>query len=68
MRTNPAPEHRNRLLPEGHRWGFGAHSILPYLANALQARPGEPDAVAASIRNPVFPKMENALRALPRRH
>jgi len=64
MRTIPAPEPRNRLLPEGQRWGFGAHSVVPYLAKALQARPGEVEPLLASIRNPVFPHMENSLSAL----
>lgn len=63
MRPSPSHEHRPRLLPEGRRWGFGAHSVVPYLTRALQARPGE-DAAAGSIRNPVFAHMEQALRAL----
>jgi len=68
MHTTSAPDSRNRLLPEGQRWGFGAHSIVPYLANALQARPGQAESITASIRNPVFPQMENALSALRPRH
>ena len=68
MRTIPAPQPRNRLLPEGQRWGFGTHSLLPYLANALQARPGDTEGVLASIRNPVFSQMENALSALRTQH
>lgn len=50
------------MLPEGRRWGFGAHSVVPYLSVALQARPG--DEVLASIRNPVFARMDQALRTL----
>jgi hypothetical protein len=64
MRTSPFHESRSRLLPEGRRWGFGAHSVVPYLAKALEARPAEEGSVADSIRNPVFPHMETALRAL----
>jgi hypothetical protein len=53
-------------MPEGQRWGFGAHSLVPYLTAALNARPGD-DALLASIRNPVFAEMHQALRALPQR-
>jgi hypothetical protein len=67
MRASLPPDHRTRLLPEGRRWGFGAHSLVPYLTKALQARPGDDD-VLASIRNPVFPQMEKALGALRQRH
>jgi hypothetical protein len=56
-----------RLLPEGRRWGFGAHSVVPYLALAQHARAGTDDPLLASIRNPVFPQMADALRALRRR-
>lgn len=66
MHRAPSSESRPRLLPEGRRWGFGAHSVLPYLAAALESRPAE--AAAQDIRNPVFPQMEEALRALRRRH
>ena len=31
MRESSWPEHRARLLPAGRRWGFGAHSVVPYL-------------------------------------
>jgi hypothetical protein len=68
MRTTSSSASRSRLLPEGHRWGFGAHSLLPYLTMALQARPGDTQAVLASIRNPVFPQMEKALGALRNPH
>jgi hypothetical protein len=27
------------LPPPGRRWGSGAHSVLPYLARSLQAKP-----------------------------
>jgi hypothetical protein len=67
MRRSHAPDLRPCLLPAGRRWGFGAHSVLPYLNASLQARPGEPAAEGEVIRNPVFPQMENALRALRRR-
>ena len=68
MRNSQSPDHGARLLPEGRRWGFGAHSVVPYLTMTLQARPGDaPDAIAG-IRNPVFPQMENTLRALRQRH
>lgn len=62
---DPAPA---RLLPEGRRWGFGAHSVLPYLASSLNSRPGAAAETGDAIRNPVFPQMENALRALRKRH
>lgn len=65
MRRPHSPESHVRLQPAGRRWGFGAHSVLPYLAAALNARPGA-DADAATIRNPVFPQMEDALRLLQR--
>ena len=63
MRAPHSTAPRPRLMPEGRRWGFGAHTVVPYLANALQARAGED--VTGSIRNPVFAQMEQALRALP---
>lgn len=65
MRAPRPPEQRPRLLPEGRRWGFGAHSVVPYLSVALQARPG--DDVLATIRNPVFARMDEALRDLSSR-
>lgn len=64
MRAFPPRDQRPRLMPEGRRWGFGAHSIVPYLTRALSARPADGDDLAASIRNPVFPEMENTLRTL----
>lgn len=66
MRHSPSAQQRARLLPEGRRWGFGAHSVMPYLSTALHARPD--DGQAHDIRNPVFPQMEDALRELIRRH
>ena len=69
MRVPPAPEPPQDLLPEGSRWGFGAHSVRPYLTRSLQARAGAaPEDLLASIRNPVFPEMAEALRPLRRRH
>jgi hypothetical protein len=66
MRRPPVPEPHARLQPAGHRWGFGAHTVLPYLTFALQARPGaETD---EAIRNPVFPQMENTLPILRQPH
>jgi hypothetical protein len=65
MRRDQLPDRPARLLPAGQRWGFGAHSVLPYLDMALHARPGE--VTEASIRNPVFPQMESTLQQL-RRH
>jgi hypothetical protein len=67
MRASRPPEHRLRLMPEGRRWGFGAHTVVPYLTMNLHARPGE-DAGLTSIRNPVFAQMDKALRDLPQRH
>lgn len=66
MRASRPHEQRPRLMPEGRRWGFGAHSLVPYLTAALSARPGD-DTLLASIRNPVFSEMERALRAFPQR-
>jgi hypothetical protein len=57
-----------RLQPAGRRWGFGAHSLLPYLSLALHSRPGAAPEAGESIRNPVFPQMEHTLRALRGRH
>lgn len=67
MRQSPFHPPHSRLLPEGRRWGFGAHSVVPYLAALLEARPGDGD-VADSIRNPVFPQMEHQLRSLRKQH
>lgn len=64
MHASPFHDSRSRLLPEGRRWGFGAHSVVPYLTKALEARPADETEVAKTIRNPVFPHMEQALRAL----
>jgi hypothetical protein len=66
MRRPLVPDSHARLQPAGRRWGFGAHSVVPYLAFALQSRPGEES--GDSIRNPVFPQMENILPVLPRQH
>ena len=68
MRVPPSPDSLPRLLPEGRRWGFGAHSLVPYITFALQARPGDDGDLAGSIRNPVFPAMDEALRPLRQRH
>lgn len=65
--SSPAADPSRRLLPEGQRWGFGAHSVVPYLTQAQHARMGTQDELLASIRNPVFPRMEDALRTLRRR-
>lgn len=68
MRRPTTPDH-TRLLPEGRRWGFGAHSVVPYLSHTGQAGAGQETQDAdATIRNPVFPQMDKALRALRRRH
>jgi hypothetical protein len=64
MRASRPPEHPTRLLPEGRRWGFGAHTLVPYLTMTLQSRPGTEDDMVGTIRNPVFPSMAEALRAL----
>jgi hypothetical protein len=64
MRATRPPEPLSRLLPEGRRWGFGAHSVMPYLTMNLQARPGGPDP-ADTIRNPVFSGMQGFLPTMP---
>jgi hypothetical protein len=61
------PDQQARLLPAGHRWGFGAHSVVQYLSHTGQ-RPGEAEGDDGSIRNPVFPQMEKTLRELRRSH
>ena len=66
MRASRPHEQLPRLMPEGRRWGFGAHSLVPYLTAALSARPGD-HTLVASIRNPVFAEMDRALRAFPQR-
>jgi len=66
MRRPHLPDPHARLQPAGRRWGFGAHSVVPYLSFALQSRPGEE--AGESIRNPVFPQMEATLPVLPGRH
>lgn len=68
MRAPRPPENRSGILPEGRRWGFGAHSVVPYLTMNLHARPGSEADVTTGIRNPVFPTMEDALRALRQGH
>lgn len=67
MRRPPSHDHPSRLLPAGRRWGFGAHSVVPYLSYTLHARPSDGDG-AEAIRNPVFPQMESTLRTLRQRH
>jgi hypothetical protein len=67
MRASQPHNRRRVLLPEGRRWGFGAHSVLPYLAMALHARSGGDADGAGAIRNPVFPEMEEKLRELTKR-
>jgi hypothetical protein len=67
MRVPRSVESTPRLLPEGRRWGFGAHSLVPYLTIAMQARPADGD-LNPAIRNPVFPAMDEALRPLRQRH
>ena len=68
MRATHSRDNRPRLMPEGRRWGFGAHSVVPYLTMILSSRPGGDGDVAAGIRNPVFPEMANTLRTLRERH
>jgi hypothetical protein len=67
-RTSHPKDRRPGLLPEGRRWGFGAHSVLPYLTALLHSRAGGEAEVAKSIRNPVFLEMEDKLRALRQRY
>jgi hypothetical protein len=67
MHRRRTPASAERLLPAGRRWGFGAHTVLPYLTLGRHDHPGEP-AAEGEIRNPVFPQMESTLRKLQRRH
>jgi hypothetical protein len=57
-----------RLQPAGRRWGFGAHSVMPYLVHAPSQAAASDAAGTEPIRNPVFPHMDLALRALRRAH
>ncbi len=69
MHQSPT-DRRNRLLPAGRRWGFGADSVSPYLVS-LQTRDAQPEDIPKEeqvIRNPVFVHMEHTLRALTRKH
>lgn len=68
MHTAPTNDHPTTLQPAGRRWGFGAHSVMPYLAQGHAASGRDAAEVEESIRNPVFPQMEHALRALRRPH
>jgi hypothetical protein len=61
-------EHRSGLMPAGRRWGFGAHSVVPYLNTSVQPKPTPGEGDSDSIRNPVFSQMERALEALRKRH
>ena len=63
MRHSPPSHRQARLLPEGRRWGFGAHSVVPYLTYTRSADTAQPE----DIRNPVFQQMDQALRALRQR-
>ena len=55
-----------RLQPAGRRWGFGAHSVVQYLAHGptSDVKPGD----LGSIRNPVFPHMDPSLRPMRSGH
>lgn len=67
----PQRSHDNRrssLMPAGRRWGFGAHSVVPYLGVSQQSKPVDGASEAEAIRNPVFPHMEQALETLRKRH
>lgn len=66
MRASRPQDQRPRLMQEGRRWGFGAHSVVPYLGMNLQARPADED--LSSIRNPVFAEMRSTLQALRERY
>ena len=70
MHQQPPNDRRNRLLPAGRRWGFGADSVTPYLASLQTREPLAADVPAEEqfIRNPVFVHMEHTLRALTRKH
>lgn len=68
MRPSQPEDPRSRLLPAGRRWGFGAHSVLPYLSASHARAPTSAQESADAIRNPVFPHMDPALRALRHRH
>jgi hypothetical protein len=48
------PTSADPLLPEGRRWGRGADSVVPYLAQSLRTRAG--------ASNPVFRDMADWLR------
>lgn len=54
MTEHRAEDGDAQLPPPGSRWGVGAHSVLPYLARTLRARPAAADAseARASERTP----------------
>lgn len=59
----------HRLLPPGHRWGFGARTVLPYLNHSLRSQLLASDIVVAEegpVRNPVFAGMEPQPQPQPR--
>ncbi len=66
MQRHPDDRRRASLLPAGRRWGFGAHSVLPYLAPGRQQRGSVPQESEPSVSNPVFLHMDQTLRALRR--
>jgi hypothetical protein len=60
-----SPPSAERWLPPGRRWGFGAHSVLPYLNHSVQTKLLSPEVKvddAGPIRNPVFQHMEIPVR------
>lgn len=63
-----SPDPSPPLQPAGRRWGFGAHSVVPYLVHSPSQAIASQAREEGAIRNPVFPHMEQALRALRRSH
>ena len=64
-------DRRSTLLPAGRRWGFGAHTVVPYLTHSVHSRSTrtpEAEQEEQFILNPVFLHMEHTLRALRRRY
>lgn len=66
MQRQHEDHRRSSLLPAGRRWGFGAHSVVPYLTDGRVARGQQAAGPAQPVANPVFQHMEHALRLLRR--
>lgn len=64
MQSHHDDRRRSSIQPPGRRWGFGAHSVVPYLTQGRSLRGHEVQEVDQLISNPVFVHMEHTLRVL----